>query len=54
MWSDLFVKLFTSGTSLQIRKIFSKEPDDDVYNFMKGFGHIWKLWVLLSTLHFIL
>ena len=31
-----------------------EEPDDNVNNFMKGFGHILKLWVLLSALHFIL
>ena len=30
------------------------ESDDDVNNFMKGFGHALKLWELLSALHFIL
>ena len=27
-----------------------KEPDDDVNEFMKVFGHSLKLWVLLSAL----
>ena len=30
--------------------MFCKESDDDVNDFMKGFGHILKLWVLLSAL----
>ena len=30
--------------------MFCKESDDDVNDFMKGFGHILKLWVLLPAL----
>ena len=34
--------------------ICKEEPDDDGNDFMEGFSHILKLWVLLSELHFIL
>ena len=34
--------------------ICKEEPDDNVYDFIKGFVHILKLWVLFSALRFVL